>query len=1040
MKKYVLLLCAILGFTVMCTPVSAIAQTYVSPTVQEGLEVVFTSGENNYTDQDPLQVTLTVKNTNNYAVSDVALNIQSPLGYQLFVDSYNSAYDSKLESGETIALTTIFEQIGTGADLPQTGDDSHAFLWLVMACVSALCLLTICRKQQKRVVSMLLSIMVFASVAMPIAETAAAMEKNFGVETTVEVAGRKVSIKASISFDVPDQEHDMGEISFAEPEPEHIVYDESKRVYYVDNQVLLTSVEDTPRALVEQMVASMGGRIVGAIEMTGDYQIAFAEPMTYGELEQLVADFASSSFIEHAALHELFAVDYCYVPNDQKWKNQQWSARLPGGINWGVEAIDAMGAWEYMDEMQVVNVGIIDAMFDADHQDLAFEKVWNNAEFEIYENESTYSHKAHGTHVAGTFAAKFNNRTGIAGVAPKTKLFAYSIQGDDTDGVILDPDKSLFSLLGDMEIKYALALLVTNGCRVINLSMGTTWSPTEEYYEILDVYVSRLRKLNFDFIIVQAAGNHEIDALENGFFVGCQENEDCIIVVGSVADNGTKIDKEWGIIGEEIFEGYVYSKFSNWGERVDIAAPGERIYSTVPGNKYEDQFTEWYEGKLGDFYWRGTSMAAPHVSGVAAMCYAVNPGLSAAQVKRIILDSAVTGAVVVLREEDTNQYSMLNAKAAVDLARTYSTNRPERPAKGTVMGQVFGQVFEYFPNVRIAAYQFDTVSSEYTYVAATENMLDSEYVFTLEPGQYTLLFSKDGYIDHFVTNVMVRSDEVTYLDDVFMIESNTAENGVISGQLRDAVTGQVLSGVQIAFYPGWGNSGYIPDVWQDRIVTSTTDSNGMYSAEIQQGAFTAVMNKDGYAQGTMNVISSQEQTKQYNGALSPLQVSEQYRIVLTWGETPDDLDSHLTGSLKNGDAVHVSYETMTSSLNGEKIADLDADDTSSYGPETITLYLPEEGSFCYSVHDYSNRNSATSNALGRSGAKVTVYKGSAIVASYPVPNVEGTAWHVFDLANGGITPVNAMSYVSDPDDVGRLSMPYVVKRSVPYHEDDKDYN
>lgn len=96
----------------------------------------------------------------------------------------------------------------------------------------------------------------------------------------------------------------------------------------------------------------------------------------------------------------------------------------------GVEAIQVSSAWNYKDAMQTVKVGLIDDMFDTSHEDINFTKVWNNP-------NSTYIYgkkgSSHGTFVAGTMAATFNNSIGISGIIPNNKLYAYSIMGPKTD-------------------------------------------------------------------------------------------------------------------------------------------------------------------------------------------------------------------------------------------------------------------------------------------------------------------------------------------------------------------------------------------------------------------------------------------------------------------------------------------------------------------------------------------------------------------------------------------------------------------------------
>ena len=93
------------------------------------------------------------------------------------------------------------------------------------------------------------------------------------------------------------------------------------------------------------------------------------------------------------------------------------------------------------------------------------------------------------------------------------------------------------------------------------------------------------------------------------------------------------------------------------------------------------------------------------------------------------------------------------------------------------------------------------------------------------------------------------------------------------------------------------------------------------------------------------------------------------------------------------------------------MANLDVDDTSSYGPETITILEGVYGTYTYAVHNYSNRNSSSSTALSFSGAVVKVFMGSMQIAEYHVPTDQiGTYWTVFQIdSSGRIVPINSVS-------------------------------
>ncbi|KFF09764.1 tetratricopeptide repeat protein [Flavobacterium hydatis] len=137
-------------------------------------------------------------------------------------------------------------------------------------------------------------------------------------------------------------------------------------------------------------------------------------------------------------------------------------------------------------------------------------------------------------------------------------------------------------------------------------------------------------------------------------------------------------------------------------------------------------------------------------------------------------------------------------------------------------------------------------------------------------------------------------------------------------------------------------------------------------------------------------------------ALSPVMKNlDGMRIVLNWGKYPEDLDSHL--SFKGN---HIYFQHKKGNM-----ANLDVDDTDSYGPETITIENKKFGeSYHYFVHDYSNKEDMNSYQLSASGAKVFVYVGQSLVKTYYIPkNKKGNVWNLFKInENGEIIDINTI--------------------------------
>jgi uncharacterized protein YfaP (DUF2135 family) len=127
--------------------------------------------------------------------------------------------------------------------------------------------------------------------------------------------------------------------------------------------------------------------------------------------------------------------------------------------------------------------------------------------------------------------------------------------------------------------------------------------------------------------------------------------------------------------------------------------------------------------------------------------------------------------------------------------------------------------------------------------------------------------------------------------------------------------------------------------------------------------------------------------------LSPGLEEGQVRVVLTWGEDPEDLDAHLKGPLPDGDEFHVYFHDK-GDLKSRQFVRLDVDDRNGEGPETITVLGVLPGTYRYFVHDYSNRDDAQSSRLARSGAEVKVYHGGQKHAFRAGHDRVGNLWNV----------------------------------------------
>ncbi|MGN7808905.1 S8 family peptidase [Flavobacterium sp. 22076] len=236
----------------------------------------------------------------------------------------------------------------------------------------------------------------------------------------------------------------------------------------------------------------------------------------------------------------------------------------------------------------------------------------------------------HGTHVAGIIAQIRGNNLGGDGVTNNVEIL--------TVRAVPDGDEY------DKDIALAIRYAVDNGAKVINGSFGKSFSPHKQW--VYDAIKYAAKK---DVLIVHAAGNdgYNIDETKNINYPNDSEDN-----VKEFADNVITI----GAINKQYGENVV-AGFSNFGKiNVDVFAPGEEIYATVPNNKYK--------------FLQGTSMASPNAAGVAALIRSYYPKLKASQVKHILMDSGVALPAQVVLGKGENPGEKPAAVSSAESSKT----------------------------------------------------------------------------------------------------------------------------------------------------------------------------------------------------------------------------------------------------------------------------------------------------------------------------------------------------------------------------------
>ena len=357
------------------------------------------------------------------------------------------------------------------------------------------------------------------------------------------------------------------------------------------------------QAVLDDLSARFGTRLVDTIPRLGVLHFQVSDS-GLALLEHLHGrpdvQFAEFDYPVHVTL----------TPNDTYYNTALQTSHYGKQSQWGPQAVSAPTAWDQTMGVQSAVIAIVDTGVDDTHPDLTAKIVGEKSEI----GGSVHDGFGHGTHCAGIAAAVTNNAIGIAGMCPKCGILNIRVLNDQGVGYISDVAKGITDA-ADM------------GARVISLSLGGA-GHTQTMHTALDYAIAH------NALPVCAMGNsYNQEALEPAYW------HDCLSVIAT-DKNGSKAD------------------FSNYGTKADVAAPGVAIVSTLPTypvtlNNYG--FYQNYDALSG------TSMATPHVAGLAGLVFSNNPSLTPVQVRGIIEATAGNGSGWT----NTLGFGLVNASKAV---------------------------------------------------------------------------------------------------------------------------------------------------------------------------------------------------------------------------------------------------------------------------------------------------------------------------------------------------------------------------------------
>ncbi|MCQ6275803.1 peptidase S8 [Bacillus sp. V3B] len=344
-----------------------------------------------------------------------------------------------------------------------------------------------------------------------------------------------------------------------------IKHDDKSESHYIKNEVTVKFKTHPTKQDFDRMTNEINGKILEKLNSTIVLQ---SNKLTTSELIEF---FNGQATVEFAEPNYLYLQNQIGLPNDLLYQEQ---------YQWNFPVIRTEGGWDITKGDEDIVIAVVDTGVDLDHPDL--KRRLTNGYNVIENNGFPDDDNGHGTHVAGIIASETNNREGVAGITWYNKIMPIKAIGIEGYGTSFDIAKGII-------------WAVDHGADVVNLSLGNY-----QHSSFLEEAVNYAYDHNV--VLIAAAGN---DNTSQPSFPAAYPQ---VLSVTAVSYTGGR------------------APFSNYGDYIDVTAPGVQIASTF--------FNQQYAGLSG------TSMASPHVAGLAGLLLSENPHLTNREVMDIIKDTA----------------------------------------------------------------------------------------------------------------------------------------------------------------------------------------------------------------------------------------------------------------------------------------------------------------------------------------------------------------------------------------------------------------
>jgi type VII secretion-associated serine protease mycosin len=351
-------------------------------------------------------------------------------------------------------------------------------------------------------------------------------------------------------------------------------HDNEKASHFYENEIVVRFRQDPTR---QEMNRIMGELRAESSRKLGYAYVFHASGMDYSQLKSYFLKNWNPLYVEP---------HYLYMTNDKIKEKTSSLPNVPNDLlfakyQWNLPAIETNQAWDLSRGSSDVIVGIVDTGVDLDHPDLQGQLMTG---YNVIDPASDpMDDVGHGTHVSGIIGALVNNNEGVAGISWYNKMLPVKALGKSGSGTTYS-------------VAEGIIWAADNGAKVINMSLGN-YADSQFLHDAVKYAFDK------DVVLVAASGNDNTE--RPGYPAAYPE----VLAVAATDSNLKR------------------ASYSNYGDYIDVAAPGTSIASTYPGNQYAAL--------------SGTSMASPHVAAMAALIRSQNPDLTNKQVMDIMRSSTV---------------------------------------------------------------------------------------------------------------------------------------------------------------------------------------------------------------------------------------------------------------------------------------------------------------------------------------------------------------------------------------------------------------